>query len=86
MNREQLIAHLELHGWQPVREVPSAFSGYGIYHPRDQYGFRVIGLNSTNEYVRKLDTNRIEPTKWEMLNDHVLERCANAVDTWVEAP
>lgn len=70
--REQRIAHLEIHGWRPMREVPSAESGYGIHNFDLNVGFRVTGLGSPNQKVRKTDANRLFPCEWDEVSDKVL--------------
>lgn len=72
-DRETRIADLAIHGWEPVREVPSAETGYGIFNRALNVGFRVVGLGTSNQKVRTVDINRLRPCEWDDVTDQVLD-------------
>lgn len=84
--RSTLIAHLSVHGWEPVREVPSAQSGYGLYNRDSSWGLRVLGEPRPTSPVRAIDSTRIRPAAWDDIGDLTLKLIAKAIDdtnrTW----
>jgi hypothetical protein len=75
LDRELRIADLAIRGWEPVREVPSAETGYGIYNRMIGVGvgFRVAGLRTPRQQVRAIDIHRIVPCEWDEVQTEVLD-------------
>ena len=79
--REHRIAHLSVHGWEPVREIPSADNGYGVFNPMLGYGLRVLGTPVPNAAVRRIDATRMVPAQWDNLPDRTLILLVKTVDS-----
>lgn len=71
MTRDEIIAHLSLHGWKPVQTS----NGFGAINDNDEgYGSYDFGGGTTAGTVVFLPRNspRKEWPTWEFVSDHVL--------------
>jgi hypothetical protein len=73
-SREQRIADLEVHGWEPVKAGEVIVPGAGIWNEQLQVGFRVVDHLSAQPTVRKVHRPDMVPCLWREVTDEVLER------------
>ncbi len=82
MNRDQMQAHLTLHGWEPVR-----WGRYvGVKRVRDTFpgwGLDVVAMNlqimEVGTWRKSLDTDHYKGMGWEGLSTYVFWRVVEGI-------
>lgn len=83
--RERRIAHLEIHGWEPLKAIDIIVPGPGIWNATLNTGFRAVTSIIKSQGLRYYDIRRINrgdmtPCSWDELTDEILD----AIDTRLE--
>lgn len=74
MNREQRIADLAVHGWEPVKSLNFLVPGNGIWNDQLNVGFRVVRKDwGTFAEVRKVHRPDMVSCEWDEVGDDVLD-------------
>lgn len=81
--RERRIAHLEIHGWEPVAGPKTA--RHGIFHDGMGVGFSVrndgpAGDSDVKRLERWHRDYTYEPCSWDELSDWHLDQIMNRLD------